>query len=163
VVLPDALIGQYRAGFAMLRSCIELCPDDLWIEGEHPRTFWRIVYHAIQGTHHYLMPTTGDYQPWERGVWHGFILWDDDEDGMPPVEHPYTQADLLDYLAILEANVEPWVKILDLESPESGFEWYPIPKIDHQIVNIRHLGVHIGQLQERLYTRGIEPIWAGKR
>lgn len=30
----------------MLRDCVARCPDDLWSRGAHPRTFWRIAYHA---------------------------------------------------------------------------------------------------------------------
>ncbi|MBL8087627.1 MAG: hypothetical protein JNM85_06095 [Chthonomonas sp.] len=161
--IQGALVGQYRAGLTMLRECITVCPDDLWAEGTHPRTYWRIVYHSLFYTHFYAMPNCDEFTPWARHQAHARILWTDDEEGVPPVETTYSQADLLEYLEMLYENIDGWVRALDLGSAESGFPWYPIPKIDHQIVSIRHLGGHVGQLSELLMARGIDINWAGKR
>ena len=154
-----ALLGQYRAGLAMLRNCVEVCPDEIWQAGNHPRTFWRIVYHATFYTQLYLAVDYESFQPWEKHCWHGPVLWVDGEHAVPPVETTYTQAELLEYVAFVEANVEGWLRVIDLEAQTSGFSWYSVPKLDHQLVNIRHLGVHIGQLQERLTDQGIETEW----
>jgi hypothetical protein len=154
-----ALLGQYRAGLAMLRNCIEVCPDDVWRADSHPRTFWRIVYHATFYTHLYLAVDYESFQPWEKHCWHGPVLWDDGKHDAPPVETTYTQAELLEYVAFVEANLDGWLREMDLEAQTSGFSWYAVPKLDHQLVNIRHLGVHIGQLQERLTDQGIETEW----
>lgn len=161
--LSQALKGQYGAGLAMLRDCIEKCPDDVWAAGIHPRTFWRITYHALFYTHWYLLPTEFDLVPWEHHQSQARILWDDDEDGVPPVETTYTQLQLLGYLAHIETNLNGWFDALDLASPDSGFSWYKIPKLDHQVVNIRHLGIHVGQLQELLMARGIDTDWVSRR
>lgn len=162
--LKPALIGQYRAGLAMVRQCIEVCPDDVWAAAnEHPRTFWRIAYHALFYTHFYCMPDHESFTPWDRHVAHGVVLWDDDEDGIPPDETTYSQVDLLGYVDFVSANIGDWVNALDLSSAESGFPWYPIPKLDHQLVNLRHLGIHLGQLQERLFAVGIDTDWVGRR
>lgn len=156
-----ALKGQYGAGLAMLRECIQLCPDDLWASGVHPRTFWRIAYHALFYTHLYLMPTEKAFVAWEKHHDQARILWDDDEEGVPPQETTYTQKDLLEYLDFIHTSMPNWVDALDLNAPTSGFSWYRIPKLDHQFVNLRHLGIHVGQLQELLYAHGIEPGWVG--
>lgn len=161
--LRSALEGQYRAGLTMLRECIEKCPDDLWAAGQHPRTTWRIAYHTLFYTHFYLMPTSEDLVPWAKHQAQARILWDDDEDGDPPKETTYTQAEMLEYQKFVEDNLHAWLANINLESDNSGFPWYPIPKIDHQLVNIRHLGTHVGQLQELLYARNIDLNWAGKR
>ncbi len=158
-----ALKGQYRAGLAMLRQCIEVCPEDVWSAGIHPRTFWRIAYHALFYTHFYMMPSHQAMTPWDRHHRHAVVLWEDDESGVPPVETTYSQADLLAYADFVAANVDAWVDALDLDSVESGFPWYPIPKLDHQLVNVRHLGTHVGQLQEILMGHGIDTDWAGIR
>ena len=58
--------------------------------------------------------------------------------------------------------VDRSVDALNLESPESGFSWYPISKLEHQIVNIRHIQHHTAQLADRLraaHDVGIR--WAG--
>lgn len=162
--VKHALLGQLRAGLAMLRQCIEVCPEDVWAAAnEHPRTYWRIAYHALFYTHFYLMPDQDSFVPWAKHQNQAVILWNDDEDGVPPDETTYSQADLLDYMILVEAEVERWLDALDLESPESGFPWYEIPKLDHQLVNLRHLGIHVGQLQERLFAVGIDTDWVGRR
>ncbi len=147
----------------MVRQCIERCPDDVWVAGEHPRTFFRIAYHVLFYTHFYCMPDHETFTPWEKHVRHAVITWPDDEDGVPPVETTYTQADLMEYCDYILENIGSWVEALDLESQESGFPWYPIPKIDHQLVNLRHLGIHLGHLQELLYAQHIDTDWMGKR
>jgi len=157
-----ALRGQYLAGLAMLRDCIEKCPNDLWIAGKHPRAFWRIAYHAVFYSHLYLMTGVEAFQPWDKHCPHGRILWDDDEEGDPPTECPFTQSDLVEYVQLVVQNLDLWLDAIDLDSTESGFPWYPIPKLDHQIVNIRHIGVHVGQLQELLYAHDIDTRWVGR-
>src|SRR5579862_7372161 len=105
-----ALKGQYHAGLKMLRECVELCPDDLWLSGAHPRNFWRIAYHAIFYTHLYLGQSEAAFQQWEkhrdcRGLW---------ADG--PVERPFTKEETLEYLGLVDGLVDPTVDGLDLES-----------------------------------------------
>ena len=75
----------------------------------------------------------------------------------------YTRAEMLDYLDLVDRGVDGWVDAIDYASSESGFSWYSIPKLDHQILNIRHLGVHTGQLQELLFARGIDLDWMSRR
>ena len=48
---------------------------------------------------------------------------------------------------------------MDLEAKTCGFSWYKVPKLEHQIVNIRHLGGHVGQLSELLMANGILVDW----
>lgn len=145
----------------MLRDCIAKCHDDLWslAPNGHPRTAWRIAYHALFYTDFYLAPDSESFTPWSRHQNQAIILWDDDEEGMPPEETTYSQADLLAYLDELHAGIDQKLAALDLGAPASGFAWYPIPKLDHVLVALRHLGVHVGQLQELLYARGIDPDW----
>jgi len=40
--------------------------------------------------------------------------------------------------------------VLDLDSAESGFSWYQMSKLEHQLVNIRHIQHHGAQLADRL-------------
>jgi hypothetical protein len=158
-----ALEGQYRAAFAMIRQCFEKCPDEVWAAGKHPRAFWRIAYHTLFYTHLYLMPNEAAFQPWEKHVAHARILWDDDETGVPPTDLLYSQGDLLDYLTHIENHLSGWLAVLDLDSQESGFSWYNIPKLDLQFVNLRHVGIHLGQLQELLYAVDIDLDWVSRR
>ena len=64
--LRQALKEQYHAGLAMLAECVEKCPEGMWLEGEHPRTFWRIAFHAAFFTHLYLQVRDEDFVAWEK-------------------------------------------------------------------------------------------------
>lgn len=155
--IKRALKGQYHAGLAMLRDAIERCPEDVWMAGTHPRNTWRIAYHAVFYTHLYLMKTEVEFQPWVDHRNHVPALWID-EDG-PPVEEPYSKAEVLTYLEMVDSCVNGWVDAMDLESPTSGFSWYSIPKLDHQLLNIRHLQGHVGQLSELVMQAGHDLDW----
>lgn len=145
----------------MMRQCIEACPDDVWLEGTHPRNFWRIAYHGIFYTHLYLQTHEGAFVPWAKQRDTVRVLWDDEEP--VPVEPAYSKAELIEYLELVDRGVDGWVDGLDLDSKDPGFSWYSIPKLDHQILNVRHLGGHVGQLSELLMARGIDVDWISKR
>ena len=62
--LRRALKEQYHGGLAMLAECVEKCPEDMWTAGAHPRTFWRIAFHAAFFTQLYLGQNEAAFQPW---------------------------------------------------------------------------------------------------
>jgi hypothetical protein len=74
---------------------------------------------------------------------------------------PYTKIELIEYLELVDARIDSQVDLIDLTSQESGFHWYKMPKLDHQIVNIRHIQEHAGQLRDRLLEAGFDPRWIG--
>jgi len=157
--LRSALKSQYHAALAMLRTSIARCPDDLWTASiGHANPFWRIAYHTLFYTHLYLQPNNRVFQPWaqhHRGIQHM---------DRPPGRPPYTKAEVLTYWRACEAMVDEAVDGLDLRAPHSGFSWYRIPKLEHQIVNIRHIQYHEAQLADRLRAAtGVGVGWAGAR
>lgn len=164
--LKSALTGQFRAGLAMLRECVETCPDDLWgtIVCKPPRAFWRIAYHAAFYTHLYLSQTYDDFVAWDKHVGHAVMTFADEGQQLPPEGAVYTQGELLEYIDFLIGGMEKTIDLLDLKTDESGFPWYQnFPKIDHVLLTLRHLGVHVGQLQELLFARNIDPDWVSIR
>lgn len=153
----QALKNQYHAGFSMLRQSIERCPDDLWTSGEHPRNFWRLAYHAIFYTHLYLGQSEADFEKWSKNRSECSDLW-----GEVPVEEPYSAAELLEYLDYVDSMVDQVVDALDLDSQDTGFDWYKnMTKLDHQMMSLRHLQGHVGQLSELLMARGVDIDWVG--
>lgn len=156
--IKDALKGQYHGTLAMLRQTIADCPDAVWESGKHPRTFWRIAYHALFYTHLYLMVNEAAFVPWEKHRGNIKVLWDDEKGQLPPIEPSYTQTELVEYLDFIDQHVNEWVDLIDLSSPDPGFSWYKIPKLEHQILNIRHLAGHMGQLSELLMNNGIDEV-----
>lgn len=157
--IRSALKGQYHAGLAMLRETVDLCPEDMWFSGRHPRQYWRIAYHATFYTHLYLAQNEKSFKKWEKGRDECRSL----AEGPPGVES-YSKAEILEYVDLLDSHVDSAVDALDLESPETGFYWYPnMTKLDHQLLNLRHLQGHVGQLSELLMANGMETNWIGLR
>lgn len=166
--LRQALKEQYHAGLAMLAECVEKCPEGMWIEGEHPRTFWRIAFHAAFFTHLYLGQNEDAFEPWpgrRKGAHHG--LWRQPGE-VEPYELPeeaeiYGRNEILDYIGFVDALVDATVGQLNLDSDETGFPWYGnMSKLSHQLMNLRHLQGHVGQLSERLMIRGIDTGWVAR-
>ena len=156
--IREAMKGQYRAGLEMLRQCIDRCPDEVWISGSHPRNFWRIAYHALFYTHLYLEPSEETFSRWDKHPESANVVWEN-----PPIVTAPSRAELLAYLYEINASVDAKVDALDLNSPDPGFSWYSIPKLDHQLLNLRHLQGHIGQLSELLMAQGIDIDWVSRR
>ncbi len=158
--IKDALKGQYHAAYRMLADCVEKCPDDEWTSGKFPREFWKVAYHAALFGHLYLMQTEHDFKPWSKHRDKAEELWEEDA---AEVE-PYTRDEMLEYIAEVRELINPTVDALDLETSESGFHWYPnITKLEHELLSIRHVQGHIGQLSERLMLRGIDTEWYSRR
>ncbi len=166
--MRQALAEQYHAGLAMLAECVAKCPEDLWLEGEYPRAFWRIAFHAAFFTHLYLGQNEEAFQPWpgrKEGIHHG--LWKPPF-AVEPYELPaeaeiYRSSEMLDYIRFVDALVGPTVAQLDLDADATGFSWYKnMSKLSHQLMNLRHLQGHVGQLSELLMARGIDTDWVAR-
>ncbi|MGV3614097.1 MAG: hypothetical protein ACO1SV_02075 [Fimbriimonas sp.] len=164
--LKAALREQYHAGLAMLSQCVERCPDDLWASGAHPRTYGRIAFHTVYFTHLYLGQTEDDFQPWPgrhegfAGMWQK--PWDLEPYELPEDAEAYSRQEILVYIGYLDGLIDPTVDGLDLDSPSSGFSWYRTPaKLSHELMNLRHLQGHVGQLSELLMARNIDIDWIG--
>ena len=154
-LLRAALKSQYHAGLAMLRDAIERCPDEVWLSARHTNAFWQVAYHAMFFTHLYMMPDEASFRPWkghQRRVQHpdGIPGAADPSSSLPLIPRPYSRAEALTYWEVCDGLVDATVDRLDLASPASGFSWYSMPKLEHQMMNIRHLQHHTAQLADRL-------------
>jgi hypothetical protein len=167
--LRTILKSQYHAALAMLRETIERCPDDDWFNKEHTNSFWQIAYHALFFTHLYLQPNEAAFRPWEHHqalVQHPDGIADppDSKSDLPLIPRPYTKAEVLAYWSVCDEMVDRSVDALDLYSQDSGFSWYKVPKLEHQIINIRHLEHHMAQLADRVRSSASIGIrWVGSR
>ncbi len=157
--LKLALKGQCHAALHMLKGAIEECPDDQWVGGVPPRSFWRLAYHTLYFAHFYLEIRSEEFVPWE----HHRNEAESDEEREKLDATPYTQAELLTYWELVDARVDAQIDKTDLNSPESGFSWYKIPKLDHVLLNIRHIQEHAGGLRDRLLEAGMDQRWVAKR
>lgn len=157
--------AQYLAALEMLRQVITKCPDELWVRANpaHAGAFWHIAYHALFYTHLYLQPTDADFTPWAKHRPNlnafGPPPWAPDEVVEPG--EPFSQAEILDYLAVCQQEVRQQTQSVDLAAP-SGFSWIPFNKLELQLYNIRHLQNHVGELSQRLWAEAnIEVRWVG--
>ena len=86
----------------------------------------------------------------------------DPRSALPLVPAPYTRAQVLAYADFCDALLDDAVDALDLESATSGFSWYVMPKLEHQLVNLRHIQHHAAQLADRLRAAlDIHVDWVG--
>ncbi len=160
----EALKSQYRAATAMLAQAVEQCPDDLWTSDAHKNKFWHVAYHALFYMHLYLQPSEADFKPWEKHCEEYQYLGA--VPGQPhrlaKIGEPYSKAEVMEYLGICVSMIDSAVDRIDLGSPESGFWWYKMSKLEHQLVNIRHIQHHTAQLADRLGAEnGPGVAWVG--
>lgn len=165
--LRETLKSQYHAELAMLRDAIEKCPPAAWSGTEQLNQFWQIAYHAIYIGDMYLRPNEAAFRPWREhqgGTQNpdGIAGPPDPASTLPLIPNEYSKSQVLEYLAILDGQVGHAVDAIDLTSPESGFSWYKISKLEHQFVNIRHLQHHTAQLADRVRaSAGLGVRWVG--
>lgn len=163
------LKSQYHAALAMLRESIERCPEDLWYSDEPTNAFWQVAYHTLFITHLYLQPEEAAFRPWD-----GHRADAQYPDGIPgPAEptsalpllpEPYSRREVLAYWVACDDMVDAAVDAVDLLSRESGFHWYAVPKLEHQLVNLRHVQHHTAQLADRLRAAtDIGVRWVGTK
>jgi hypothetical protein len=157
--VKGALKTQYRGGVEMMRQCIERCPDELWTSGEYPRSFDRIATHAVFFTDLYMRQNEAAHDNWQDITPERYADLDEDA----PADTHIEKQHLLDYLDYVYASVDAVVDGLDLETEDPGFYWYKnISKMEHQMMNLRHLQGHVGQLSELLMLNGIDIDWIAK-
>lgn len=162
--LRQALKEQLHAALAMLADCVRRCPDDVWLAGEPPRAFWRVAFHTVYYTQLYLGQDEAAFRPWPGHRTDIAALVNPTAD-VEPYELsgetvPYDQTMVLDYIAYVDSIVDPTVDALDLDTDRSGFPNYPtMAKLSHELLNLRHLQGHVGQLSERLMAIGIDTDW----
>jgi hypothetical protein len=164
---PAALKSQYHAALKTLRLAVERCPDALWLDRDGAcAPFWRVAYHTLFYTHFYLQKDHESFRPWAKHRADAQFLdetlpWENNRPVAACV--PYTKQELLDYCQACNDMIDSAVDAMDLSAPECGFPWYPMPKIEHQLVNLRHIQHHAGILSSRLCrSAGVNIDWMGR-
>lgn len=167
--LQTILKSQYRAALATLRQTIERCPETIWFDTKHTNAFWQVAYHTLFFAHLYMLPNEAAYQPWKGHV--KDAQYPDCIPG-PPIEgsdlpllpEPYTKTQALEYCTFCEEQIDLVIDSIDLYSEESGFYWYKVPKLEHLIINLRHIQHGAAQLADRLRNeKDIATDWFGAR
>ncbi len=168
--IRDALKSQYHAALAMLGEAIRRCPEDVWATRDHKNCFWQVAYHTLFFTHLYIQPDEAAFRPWEGhradAQYPDAIAGPaDPKSNLSLLPEPYSKDEALAYWSFCEEMIDDAIEALHVFAPECGFHWYPIPKLEHQIVNIRHIQHGAAQLADRLRAAvdvGVDWAGAGK-
>jgi hypothetical protein len=153
----------------MLRPIIEQCPDDLWYSKEYLNTFWQLAYHTLFFAHMYTQTEEAAFEPFKyhqpNNQYPDAIPGPADPNSkLPLLPNPFTREQVLEYWDFCDSNINLWVDAIDIANEESGFSWYKVPKLEHQIVNIRHIQHGAAQLADRLRSKlNIGVNWVGAR
>lgn len=164
--IKDPLKNQYHQALATLREAIELCPDDLWLDTRPRNAFWQVAYHALFFAHFYLGQHATSFQPWaehqrDNQNEDGIPGDPDPKSRLPLIPRPYSKEQALRYWAIVDRMVDEAVDAMDFTRNESGFH-YRMSKLEHQLVNLRHIQHHAAQLADRLRdTLDVGVKWKG--
>ena len=166
--LRGVLKSQYHAALAMLESVVERFPEERWTQSDAVNAPWQVAYHVLFFTHLYLQPEEATFRRWlgHRPAQHedGIAGPADSESELPLVPDAYGKEEVLDYLRFCDALVDPAMDSLDLHRPDSGFYWYDVSKLEHQLINIRHVQHHAAQLADRLRSEaGLGTRWVAAR
>lgn len=159
------LKSQNRAALQMLKKAIEECHEELWLRQDQANAFWQLAYHTVFFAHLYLQTDSASFRPWEHhqaNVQHedGIAGRPDPNSSLPLIPEPYTRPQVLEYLKFCMDHVDEWIDAFDPLRRESGFHWYKVSKLEHQMISIRHIQHGAAQLAARLRSElGIGISW----
>lgn len=161
--IKTAIKNQTHAALHMLAECVEGCPSELWLSGGHPRPYWKIAYHVTAYTHIFLFPNMDSWERWAHHRREAAWTFSDDGEEIPVVE-PYTPEQVMEYIRLIQSQVDDRIDALDLDETECGFPWYQgISRVELLILNVRHTSEHVGQLHELRIAKGLEVDWQATR
>ena len=160
--IPSSVSSQYHAALSMMEQTVRLCPENMWDASGLGNPFWRVAYHALYVTNHYLQPTEHQPVPWQRARAGYQFLAPSPSPPYTPQPHadrPYNRSEMLDLIDFTRTQVDRIVPAIDFTAP-SGFHWLPFDKLELQLYNIRHLQQHVGDLSTLLHTQaGLNIKW----
>lgn len=166
--LKAALGSQYRAALRMVREAIERCPEELWYDASPCNAYWQVAYHTLFFAHLYMQTEEAAFVPFpghQREVQHpdGLPGPEDPDSELPLLPEPYSRDHALEYCDFCLEMVDPALSAMNLAADQSGFPWYKVGKLEHQLVNLRHIQHGAAQLADRLRDACDDGVrWQGK-
>lgn len=151
------VLAQGLAAFAMLKDCLEKCPEAQWdgVVGTMP--FWMVAYHTLCYADCYCARTNEAWKP--SAKFHPAGRAELSEE-FP--SRRFERAELLAYLAACRTILRA---ALARETPKSlagpsGFSWLEMPRAEVYLYNVRHVQHHTGQLTAFLRRVGVQTSWS---
>ncbi len=143
--VKQILTGQFEASLAMLKACIQACPEQHW-EGKIANgTFRWVAYHTLFFLDLYLSPSADAFELRDLHRRGG--------DEREPVQCVgLSKAETLAYVEVCRQKIADALAAETSESLQgpSGIPWYKISRGELHLCNIRHLQHHAGQLSAYL-------------
>ena len=153
-LITDVLESQYKAALIMLRLAIEKVPDHLWDNRVYRNPIWQLTFHTLWAAKIYLSASPQTFIPWGNAHRGAENLRE------TPTCEAHTATELLQFIDQLAAGLKSDITPLPLNKP-SGFEWYPVSRLELHLINIRHIQHHTAQIIERLKAIGLTGFdWA---
>jgi uncharacterized damage-inducible protein DinB len=158
----DIAIGQFEAALAMLRDCIEQCPEELWEQPIVALSFRQVAYHTLFFVDYYLSASEAAFEARPLHAIAG-------DERLPHVSPGLSKADTLAYLTICHEKLQETLSAeteATLQAP-AGFSRRRFSRGELHIYNLRHVQHHTGQLSARLrqmipsYQSGDVLPWIG--
>lgn len=162
VTTQQVIASQFCAALAMLRGCVEACPEEHWDTTVAKYPIWQVVHHTLCFVDLYLAPDETGWKPDER------------PDGMQPLgwkeldeEYPsrrFTREELLGYLDRCQELVRSTIlneSDQTLAGP-SGHKHLTFSRHELHLYNMRHVQHHAGAIAAVLRKLNIETPWVGR-
>ena len=163
-LIRQSLTRQFEAALSMLHNSLVDCPPNQWEQPVGAYPFWHAAYHCLFYLDLYLSPSEAAFapQPFHR---HEYQYFDVNPEGESvTADEPYDKETLLRYATHCRKKLEQVMASemeQSLEGP-SGFWWYPIPRAEFHVNNIRHVQHHAAQLSLHVRrTAGVQVPWSG--
>ena len=142
--ITSGILSQFSSTWKMLRSAIEIAPDEYWYGKTHDWSFSLTLYHIIE-TQRFYIRDSPDGMEW------GKLLKELNTDDKPLDEVYPPRVILVDFLEKTEAEVTSYIKGLSLEKllEKDGFKWFS-SVFEKLLYLMRHNQHHIGELSRML-------------
>jgi hypothetical protein len=164
-LLARGLVSQTLAGLAMLKDCIDRCPEKEWNERHNDYPFSQVVFHALFDCDYHLCDhdeelATQIFHRENRAI---FADYEELEDRIP--RHLY-ERDFIDaYYEHCRAKAISTIEAksaADLLVPKTDVR-KNMTRLERYVNLIRHLQHHAAQLGLRLqFSTGKEMEWIGR-
>jgi uncharacterized damage-inducible protein DinB len=142
--INSGILSQFSSTWKMLRSAIEVAPDEYWYGKTHDWSFSRTLYHIIE-TQRFYIRDTPDGMEWEK------LLKELNTEDKPLDEVYPPRVILSDFLEKTEVEVTSYIKGLTLDKllEKDDFKWFS-SVFEKLLYLMRHNQHHIGELSRML-------------
>lgn len=165
LAINSNIISQLLAGLYMLKSCIDLCPENEWNEKHKDYPFSQVVFHTLFDCDYHLCDYEKEFKEQKFHI-ENLTIFDDYEeleDRIPT--KVYEKIFITEYFEHCKIKVEAIIKdktLEDMLEPKSDVR-KNMTKIERYLNLIRHIQHHAAQLGLRLQSiTGKEMDWVSR-